>query len=175
MNLFQLRSVAVAGAAALALILPPAIARAADDFPTTVAASADPANAAEQRAVYAVVHRYEQLLNAGDTSGILDLYAPTSVAEWNDKPTFASRQQKADGYNALFKIAKFTTVFSYDSVDVYADTAVVRTHHHVGATVVENGKKVLDKNREIFVLRKIDGVWKIILYSFNTDPVQGQG
>ncbi|WP_311541358.1 nuclear transport factor 2 family protein [Paraburkholderia sp. MM5384-R2] len=58
---------------------------------------------------------------------------------------------------------------------VYGDTAVVRTHHHVGATVIENGRKVTDYNREVFVLRKIDGTWKIVLYTFNTDPKQGEG
>jgi hypothetical protein len=73
--------------------------------------SADPSVSAQQHAAYDVVHRYEQLLNSGDTAGILDLFAPESVAEWSDKPTFATRQEKADAYNALFKVAKFSTVF----------------------------------------------------------------
>jgi hypothetical protein len=42
-------------------------------------------------------------------------------------------------------------------------------------TEIENGKKVIDCNREVFMLRKIDGAWKIALYTFNTDPVQGEG
>ncbi|WP_322104072.1 nuclear transport factor 2 family protein [Paraburkholderia sp. J41] len=135
----------------------------------------DPAERAVQQQVYDVVHRYETALNAGDTATILNLFAEDSVAEWNDKRTYATRQQKTHGYDALFRIAKFTTVFSYDAINVYGDTAVVRTHHHKGAAVVENGKRVLDLNREVFVLHKIDGVWKIVLYTFNTDPVQGEG
>ncbi|MQR02792.1 DUF4440 domain-containing protein [Glaciimonas sp. GS1] len=137
--------------------------------------SNDPAVSATQHEVYDVVHRYESALNAGDTKAILDLFANDSVAEWNDKRTYATRQQKMDGYGDLFKIAKFTTVFSYDAINVYGDTAVVRTHHHKGAAVVENGKKVIDLNREVFVLHKVDGAWKIVLYTFNTDPVQGEG
>jgi ketosteroid isomerase-like protein len=137
--------------------------------------SADPAVSAQQHAAYDVVQRYEQLLNAGDTAGILDLFASESVAEWNDKPTFATRQEKADAYNALFKVAKFSTVFGYAGIDVSGDTAVVRTYHHKGATVLEGGKEVVDLNREVFVLRKKPGGWKIILYIFNTDPVQGEG
>ena len=139
------------------------------------ATSSDPKTAEAQRAVYDVVHRYEQLLNAGDTAGILDLFTPGSVAEWNDKPTFASQEEKQNAYNALFKVAKFSTVFGYASVDVYGDTAVVRTFHHKGATVMEGGKEVVDLNREVFVLRKLGGTWKIVLYTFNTDPVQGEG
>ncbi len=137
--------------------------------------SADAAVSAEQHEAYDVVHRYEQLLNAGDTAGILALYAPDSVAEWNDKPTFATRDEKKAAYDALFKVASFTTVFGYAGIDVVGGTAVVRTFHHKGATVVEGGKDVVDLNREVFVLHKIAGAWKIVLYIFNTDPVQGEG
>ena len=137
--------------------------------------SADPAVSTRQHAAYNVFHRYVQLLNAGDTAGILDLFAPESVAEWNDKPTFATRQERAAAYDALFKVAKFSTVFGYAGIDVSGDTAVVRTYHHKGATVLDGGKEFVDLNREVFVLRKIDGTWKIVLYIFNADPVQGEG
>ena len=36
---------------------------------------------------------------------------------------FRTRQQKIDAYNALFRIAKVTTVFDYDAIDVYGDIA----------------------------------------------------
>jgi uncharacterized protein (TIGR02246 family) len=121
------------------------------------------------------VHRYEQALNAGDVNTILDLFAPDSVAEWNNKRTYATRDERRAGYAALFKIAKFSTVFAYDAIDVTGDTAVVRTHHHKGASVIEEGKSVTDYNREVFVLKRINGEWKIYLYTFNTDPVQGEG
>lgn len=137
--------------------------------------SENPQTSAAQHAVYDVVHRYEQLLNAGDTAAIVDLFASDSVAEWNEKPTFATRQEKIDAYNALFKVAKFSTVFGYAGIDVLDDMAVVRTFHHKGATINEGGKEVVDLNREVFVLRKLDGHWKIVLYIFNTDPVQGEG
>jgi ketosteroid isomerase-like protein len=137
--------------------------------------SADPAVSAAQHAAYDVVHQYEQYLNAGNTEGIVDLFTPQSVAEWNDKPTFATREEKAAGYDALFKIAKFSTVFGYASIDVSGDMAVVRTFHHKGAAVLENGKQVTDFNREVFILRKINGVYKMVFYMFNTDPVQGEG
>jgi ketosteroid isomerase-like protein len=137
--------------------------------------SADPTVKAEQQAVYDVVDHYQNALNTKDTQAIVGLFADPSVAEWNNKRTYATTDQRVAGYDALFKIAAFTTHFAYDAIDVYGDTAIVRTHHHVGAAVMENGKKVIDYNREVFVLRKIDGAWKIILYTFNTDPKQGEG
>lgn len=137
--------------------------------------SSDPQVAAQQHQVYEVVHRYETLLNAGDTAGIMAMYAHDSVAEWNNRATFATPAERKAAYDTLFKEAKFSTVFGYASVDAWGDTGVVRTFHHKGATVLESGKEVVDLNREVFVLRKIDGEWKIVLYIFNTDPVQGEG
>jgi hypothetical protein len=75
------------------------------------------------------VHRYESALNARDTQAIVGLFAEPSVAEWNNKRTYATHEQKITGYNDLFKTAKFSTAFAYDAIDVYGDTAVVRTHH----------------------------------------------
>jgi hypothetical protein len=82
----------------------------------------------------------------------------------------------ADSYEALFKEIKFTTDFQYDAVDIYGELAIVRTHHPVGQVEVSvrDGSRKLDFNREIFVLRKIDNDWKIILYTFNTQPRQGE-
>jgi ketosteroid isomerase-like protein len=151
---------------------------AADAEPDTSASftfSSDPTVSTQQHAAYDVVHRYEQLLNAGDVEAIIDLFAPDGVAEWNDKPTFVTRQEKIDAYSALFKVAKFSTVFGYAGIDVASDTAVVRTFHHKGATILEGGKEVVDLNREVFVLRRQGNEWKIKLYIFNTDPVQGEG
>jgi ketosteroid isomerase-like protein len=144
------------------------------ELPANIVAASDAATSADQRLVYLLIHRYEQLLNAGSTEAIVDLFATDSVIEWNDTPTFTTRQQKVDGYNALFRIAKISTAFVYDVIDVYGNVAIVRTHHPVGATVIVNGKSVLDYNREVFVLRKQADGWKIFFYTFNTNPLQGQ-
>jgi len=76
----------------------------------------------------------------------------------------------------FFKAIKFNTDHQYDAVDVYGDMAIVRTHHPVGQTelILKDMSRKLDFNREIFVLRPIDGNWKIILYTFNTQPKQGE-
>lgn len=71
--------------------LTPLPAGAASGEPAGFTYSTDPAISAEQHAAYDVVHHYEQYLNAGNTQAILDLFAPESVAEWNNKPTFATR------------------------------------------------------------------------------------
>lgn len=148
---------------------------AAQELPASIVASPDAATIADQRLVYMLIHQYEQLLNAGNTEAIVELFTADAVIEWNNTPTFTTRQQEIDGYNALFRIAKLSTAFVYDAIDVYGNIAIVRTHHPVGAAVIVNGKSVPDYNREVFVLRKQDGGWKILVYTFNTNPQQGQG
>jgi ketosteroid isomerase-like protein len=173
MSRFRLRSYFTASIAIAALGIGSAFAD--PDNPEGFRFSSDPNISAQQHAAYEVVHRYEQLLNAGDTAEIVDLFASDGVAEWNDKPTFTTRQEKIAAYDALFRAAKFSTVFGYAGIDVAGDTAVVRTFHHKGATILEGDKEVVDLNREVFVLRKLGNEWKIKLYIFNTDPVQGEG
>ena len=167
-------SLRIASALAIGLLAAVPAARAATPEGAPVFSS-DPQMAAQEHQVYDVVHQYETLLNKGDTAAILALYAPDSVAEWNNLPTFATNEERKAAYDALFKTAKFSTVFGYAAVTAYGDTGFVRTFHHKGAAVNEGGKEIVDLNREVFVLHKIDGVWKIVLYIFNTDPVQGEG
>jgi hypothetical protein len=82
-----------------------------EELPPNIVAASDAGTSADQRLVYMLIHQYEQLLNAGSTEAIVDLFATDAVIEWNDTPTFTTRQQKVDGYNALFGVAKISTAF----------------------------------------------------------------
>lgn len=138
--------------------------------------STDPRVAATQREVKAVVERYQAGLNAGDISQIRPLFAPDAVAEWNEKATVVGVDAMARPYEELFRAIQFTTDFQYDAVDIHGEVAVVRTHHPVGQTerIRRDGSTKLDFNREILVLKRIEGTWKIIVYTFNTQPRQGE-
>ena len=139
--------------------------------------SEDAKTAASQHQAKAVVERYQQGLNSSDFSIIRPLFAPEAVAEWNEKTTVIGVDNMAEPYTALFKKAKFTTDFQYDAVDLPVENiAIVRTHHPVGQTELhlEDGSKTLDFNREIFVLKRTGTDWKIILYTFTTQPKQGE-
>jgi ketosteroid isomerase-like protein len=138
--------------------------------------SLDARVAAVQRKVKAVVERYQDGLNNSDFAKIRPLFAPDAVAEWNDKATVIGVEAMAKPYDDLFRAIKFKTDFQYDAVDAYGDMAIVRTHHPVGQTeyIIKDGSKKLDFNREIFVLRRFGTDWKIILYTFTTQPRQGE-
>ena len=139
--------------------------------------SEDARTAASQHQAKVVVERYQAGLNTSDFSVIRPLFAPDAVAEWNEKATVIGVDAMEAPYDALFKKAKFNTDFQYDAVDLPVENiAIVRTHHPVGQTELhlEDGSKTLDFNREIFVLKHTGGDWKIILYTFTTQPKQGE-
>lgn len=138
--------------------------------------SDDPRVAASQHQAKSVVERYQKALNSSDFPAICALFAPDAVAEWDEKATVIGIDAMAAPYQALFRRVKFTTDFQYDAVDIHSEIAIVRTHHPVGQTELnlEDGSKKLDFNREIFVLQRNGDDWKIILYSFNTQPKQGE-
>ena len=138
--------------------------------------STNPTLAATQRVVKGVIETYQKGLNTSNTEGILPLFASDAVVEWENKPTVIGRATLAAPYRTLFQSSKFTTVFQYDAVDVYNDIALIRTHHLKGQTEedLKTGKKKLDFNRELFILKKNGAAWQIIFYSFNTQPRQGE-
>ncbi|TFZ51556.1 nuclear transport factor 2 family protein [Serratia proteamaculans] len=148
-----------------------------DSAPQRYKVSADASVAAEQKAVYDTINRYQTALNAGDTKTILSLFAKESYSQWNDKPTADTSEKRRQQYDDLFKKEKFETEFAYDSVSVNGNMAYVRTHHHRGATVsrISDGATLIDLNREVFVLEKQQGRWNIVVYTFNTNPIQGVG
>ncbi|MDF5721157.1 MAG: nuclear transport factor 2 family protein [Rhizonema sp. PD37] len=131
--------------------------------------------AAVQRRAKHVVETYQTALNNSDFDTIRTLFAPNAIAEWNNKATVVGVAAMEEPYKKLFQETKFTTDFQYDAVDIHGSIAIVRTHHPQGQTEMnlEDGSTKLDFNREIFVLSKESGDWKIILYTFTTQPEQG--
>lgn len=129
-----------------------------------------------QSQVKNVVERYQRALNGSDFSTMRKLFAPDAVAEWNEKATVVGIDAMKAPYETLFKQTKFTTDFQYDAVDLYGETAIVRTHHPIGQTELslKDGSRKLDMNRELFVLRRFGSEWKIVLYTFTTQPRQGE-
>lgn len=137
--------------------------------------SIDSSIASQQKSVYDTIIRYQNALNSGDTKTILSLYADESFSQWNNLLTADTSEKRKRQYDDLFSKEKFKTDFAFDTIWINGDTAVVRTHHHVGSVVTnfKEQKSMIDLNREVFILKKINSDWRIFLYTFNTNPLQG--
>lgn len=76
-------------------------------------------------------------------------------------------------YRALFETARLDTEHIYHHVAVYGDVAIVESQGHGTLTLLASKKAVPSNNKELFVLRKIGGKWKIDRYMFNDSEKPG--
>lgn len=124
-------------------------------------------NTQENQAVENLLKSYEKSLNASDTKAILDLYAIDGVFMPSEAPTSIGKTAVEAAYNYVFSQIKLTIVFQIDEIVVKDDVAFARTISRGTTDVLAAGITVPEENRELFVLKKEGGTWKIAQYIFN--------
>ncbi len=119
--------------------------------------------------IHAVLKAYEQVLNASDVAGVLKLYTEDGVFMAQHNPSAVGIQQVETAYTGAFQAIDLNVEFDIVEVEVIADDwAFARTNSSGTTTINATGDKIPEGNQELFVLQKIDGVWKIARYAFST-------
>lgn len=122
---------------------------------------------ADQAAIEKVLLSYGAALNAASVSQAVAIYAPDGVVMPSNGPTSTGTQQLTATYEGFFKMLKFDVKFTIEEVMVSGDYAFARTHS-AGTTVLQaTGQTSAEENRELYVLQKISGEWRILRYMFN--------
>ncbi len=124
-------------------------------------------SAAERQAIEATLLQYEKTLNESDVKGILELYAPDGVFMPSGAPSAIGTEKIKSAYEYVFATIKLDIKFSIDEVVQSGDFAFARTVSRGTVTVLADDVTVPEENRELFVLQKLDGEWKITRYMFN--------
>ncbi len=123
----------------------------------------------DQENILAVLKAYEQVLNASDVAGVLKLYTKDGVFMAQHSPPAVGIQQVEAAYTGAFQAIDLNVEFDIVEVEVIADDwAFARTNSSGTTTINATGDKIPEGNQELFVLRKIDGDWKIARYAFST-------
>ncbi len=117
---------------------------------------------------------YEKALNASDTKAILALYARDGVFMPSEAPSAIGHEAVEQAYNYVFSQIKLNIKFSVDEIVVHGDLAFARTISRGKTDVLAAGITVPEENRELFVLVKEAGAWKIGRYMFNKMKPAGQ-
>jgi uncharacterized protein (TIGR02246 family) len=113
------------------------------------------------------VEEYFAALNASRLETIISLYHQESVFLPKNAPAARGLAEIAQAYRALFETAKLDTEHVYQHVAVYGDVAIIESQGHGTLTLLASKRVVPSNNKELFILRKIDGKWKIDRYMFN--------
>lgn len=127
------------------------------------------------KAIEATLKSYEIALNDSNTDAVVALYAQDGVFMPSEAPSAQGAEQVRAAYNHVFSNIKLDIAFSIDEIVPQGDFAFARTLSKGNVTVLAQGVTLPEENRELFVLKKTDGDWKIARYMFNKmSPPAGQ-
>ena len=121
----------------------------------------------ERKAIESLLKSYEKALNVSDTQAVLALYAEDGVFMPSEAPTSVGKTAVGEAYDYVFSQIKLSIDFSFDEIEIHEDLAFARTISRGTTDVLAAGITVPEENRELFILKKENGAWKIARYIFN--------
>lgn len=121
----------------------------------------------EKAAIQKMLFAYRDALNASDVNQVLPLYTTDGVFMPSNAPSAIGQEQVKASYEFVFKIIQLNIEFFIDEIVVNGDYAFARTTSKGTTLIHANGQTVPEENRELFVLQKSNGTWKIARYMFN--------
>lgn len=124
-------------------------------------------NASEKQDIETLLFAYQDALNASGVSAVLSLYSEDEVFMPSGAPTSAGTEQVKGAYEFVFSNIKLSIEFFIDEIVVNGEYAFVRTTSKGSTLIHATGESVPEENRELFVLKKKSGLWKIHRYMFN--------
>jgi uncharacterized protein (TIGR02246 family) len=129
---------------------------------------------AEEKAIAAVLGKYQDALNQSNTDAVMKLYAADGVFMPQNSPSSVGAQAVRKAYDAVFDAIKLTVKFDIVEVRQLApEWAFARTNSAGRVKVNATGETSAEGNQELFVFQKIEDAWKIARYCFSTtNPVE---
>lgn len=120
-----------------------------------------------QAAIKELLFAYRDALNASSTDQVIPLYTTDGVFMPTGFPSSVGTEQVRQAYDGVFSMIKLNIEFFIDEVQVDGDHAFARTTSRGTTLIHATGETVPEENRELFVLQRTDGGWKIARYMFN--------
>ena len=119
-----------------------------------------------------VIKTYERALNKNDVDSILRLYSDNGVFMPSGKPSAVGQAQVRLAYEQVFKELDLDVAFHIDEVVVSGELAFVRTTSDGKIKLLAKDSIVTNNSRELFIMQKIGGKWRINRYMFNEAGLQ---
>lgn len=117
--------------------------------------------------ILALLAGYEQALNTSDTQAAVATYAEDGEFYPYHLPTARGTEELTATYRQIFEAIRLDIAFDVRDVVVAGDLAYVTTVSEGKVTVLGPGITTPEANREVFVLSKSSGAWKVARYMFN--------
>lgn len=127
-------------------------------------------NSQERESIEIVLKDYFNALNNSSVSEALAQYSADGVFMPQEAPTSTGHKQLKAAYEHVFNTLDFINMgFTIDEITIENNFAIVRTSSLGNLKILANNMIIEGaKHRELFVMQKINGDWKIARYMFNT-------
>jgi uncharacterized protein (TIGR02246 family) len=124
---------------------------------------------ADEKAIAAVLAKYQDALNQSNTDAVMKLYAADGVFMPQNSPSSVGAPTVRKAYDAVFNAIKLTVKFDIAEVrQLGPEWAFARTNSAGRVKVNATGETSAEGNQELFVFQKIGDTWKIARYCFST-------
>lgn len=117
--------------------------------------------------IKSVIRAYEKALNASDVKNVITNYTEDGVFMPSGKPTAVGKNNVRTAYQHVFKALDLNVKFHFDEIVRRGDLAFVRTTSDGKIKLLAKNITIQNKSRELFVMKRTSGVWKIYRYMFN--------
>ena len=121
----------------------------------------------EKTAIEKLLFSYRDALNTSDVNKVFPLYTNDGVFMPSSAPSAIGQEQVKAAYEFVFSQIQLNIEFYIDEIVVNGDYAFARTTSKGTTLIHANKQTVAEENRELFVLQKTNGQWKIARYMFN--------
>lgn len=121
----------------------------------------------DRAAIKTLLFAYRDALNAASVDQVMPLYTTDGVFMPTGFPSAVGTEQVKGAYAGVFSMIKLNIEFFIDEIEVDGDHAFARTTSRGTTLIHATGENVPEENRELFVLEREKGAWKIAQYMFN--------
>jgi len=124
-------------------------------------------NAKEKSAIEKLILSFPGYLKAADISKVLPLFTSDGIVMPNNAPTVKGSEQIKGLLENVLKKMTIDVTYIIDEVVINGEYAYVRTNSKGNNVVKANGENMPVNNRELFLVHKDKGEWKITHYMVN--------
>lgn len=125
----------------------------------------------EKQKIETLLIEYKKSLNTSDARLAQSLYTKDGVFMPTEAPSGIGSEGILKSYEFVFSQIQLNIEFFIEEIEVEGNMAFAVTSSKGTVKILANGMEAPEANRELFVLEKVDGEWKIARYMFNkTQP-----
>ena len=120
--------------------------------------------AGDKETIAGLLKQYQDALKASSTYDVMNLYAPEGAFMSQHFQTAVGIEEVRKAYDMTFNIITLSVGFNIiEIVPINTEWVFARTAS-AGTVKVKAGGGGPEANQELFVMQKVDGIWKIARY-----------